>query len=144
MFFVHITLLEINVQQKIFPYEPCAFVTLEYQLVVLAWMMITLNAWRRHQTETFSALLALCAGNPPVSGEFPSQRPVTRSFDVIFNLRLNKWLSKQTWGWWFETPSRSFWCHCNGIWVCHKVGRVLSDHLSECSVTVTFTWRIIC
>ena len=43
--------------------------------------------------ETFSALLALCAGNSPVTGEFPSQRPVMRSFDVFFDLRLNKRLS---------------------------------------------------
>ena len=40
--------------------------------------------------ETFSAVLAICAGNSPVPGEFPSQRPVTRSFDVFFYLRLNK------------------------------------------------------
>ena len=40
--------------------------------------------WWRHQMETFSALLALCVGNSPVSGEFPTQRPVTRSFDVFF------------------------------------------------------------
>ena len=40
--------------------------------------------------ETFSALLAICAGNSPVTGEFPTQRPVTRSFDVFFDLRLNK------------------------------------------------------
>ena len=46
--------------------------------------------WRRHQMETFSALLALCAGNSPVTGEFPSQRPVTRSFDVWFHLCLKK------------------------------------------------------
>ena len=32
--------------------------------------------------ETFSALLARCAGNSPVTGEFHTQRPVTRSFDV--------------------------------------------------------------
>ena len=38
-------------------------------------------------------------------GEFPTQRPVTRSFDVYFDLRLNKRLSKQPWGWWFEMPS---------------------------------------
>ena len=44
--------------------------------------------------ETFSALLALCAGNSPVPAEFPSQRPVTRSFDVFFDLRLNKRLSE--------------------------------------------------
>ena len=36
--------------------------------------------------ETFSALLAFCAGNSPVTGEFPTQRPVTRSFDVFFDL----------------------------------------------------------
>ena len=42
-------------------------------------------------------------------GEFPTQRPVTRSFDVYFDLRLNKRLSKQPWGWWFETPSWSLW-----------------------------------
>ena len=57
--------------------------------------------WWHHQMETFSALLAICAGNSPVPGEFPIQRPVTWSFDVNFDLRLNKWLSKQWWGWWF-------------------------------------------
>ena len=40
--------------------------------------------------ETFSALLALCVGNSPVTGEFPSQRPVTRSFDVFFDLHMKK------------------------------------------------------
>ena len=45
--------------------------------------------------EKISALLAICAGNSPVSGEFPAQRPVTRSFDIIFDLRLNKQLSEQ-------------------------------------------------
>ena len=47
---------------------------------------------------------AHCAGNSPVPGEFPAQRPVTRSFDVFFDLHPNKRLSKQWWGWWFETP----------------------------------------
>ena len=42
------------------------------------------------------------------------QRPVTRSFDVFFDLCLDKRLSKKSWGWWFETPSRSLWRHCNG------------------------------
>ena len=45
--------------------------------------------------------------------EFLAQRPVTRSFDVFFDLRLNKRLSKQPWGWWFEMPSWSLWRHCN-------------------------------
>ena len=46
--------------------------------------------------ETFSVLLATCAENSPVPGEFPAQRPVTRSFDVSFGLRLNKMLRNQT------------------------------------------------
>ena len=65
--------------------------------------------------ETFSTLLALCAGNSPVTGEFPAQRPVTRSFDVSFNLHLNERLSKQSWDRWFAVPSRSLWCHCNVV-----------------------------
>ena len=63
--------------------------------------------------ETFSASLAIRAGNSPVTGDFPAQRPVTRSFDVFFDLRLNILLSKQSWGWWFETKSRPLWRHCN-------------------------------
>ena len=46
-------------------------------------------------------------------GEIPAQRPVTRSFDVFFDLGLNKRLSKQPWGWWFKTPSWSLWRQCN-------------------------------
>ena len=63
--------------------------------------------------ETFSALLAICAGNSPVTGEFLAQRPVTWSFDVFFDLRLNKLLSKQQSGWWFQMPSCPLWRHCN-------------------------------
>ena len=51
----------------------------------------------------------------PVRGEFTAQRRVTRSFGVFFDLRLNKWLSKQSWGWWFETLSRQLWRHCDDI-----------------------------
>ena len=69
------------------------------------------QAWWRHQMETFSALLALCAGNSPITGEFPSQRPVTRGFNVFFDLRLNK----ESWDWWFETTSRLLWRHSNCI-----------------------------
>ena len=58
--------------------------------------------------ETFSALLAICAENSQVTGEFSAKRPVTRSFGVFFDLRLNERLSKQSWWWWFETPSRHY------------------------------------
>ena len=60
-----------------------------------------------------------CAGNSPVTGEFPIQRPVTRSFVVYFDLRPNKRLSKQSRGWWFETLSPPLWRHHNekpAIW----------------------------
>ena len=63
--------------------------------------------------ETFSALLAICAGKSPASGEFPAQRPVTWSFDVFFDLCLNKRLRKQSWGWWFESLAHPLWRHCN-------------------------------
>ena len=51
----------------------------------------------------------------PVPGEFSTQRPVTRSFDVFFDLRSNKRLSKHWWCWWFETPSRPLWRHRNDL-----------------------------
>ena len=72
---------------------------------------------------TFSVKLMMTSSNGkfrftgPLCGEFtghrriPLKRPVTWSFDVFFDLRLNKRLSKQPWGWWFETPSRSLWRH---------------------------------
>ena len=67
----------------------------------------------RHEMETFSALLALCAGNSPVTGEFPSQRPLKQNFDVFVDLRLNKQLSKPSRRRWFETPLHSLWRLCN-------------------------------
>ena len=79
--------------------------------------VVSQYTWWRHQMETFSALLAFCAGNSPVTGEFPAQRPVTRSFKVFFDLRPNKRLSKQSWGWWSETPSSSLWRHRNERWM---------------------------
>ena len=90
-----------------------------------------IDIWRRHQMETFSALLGIGAGNSPVTGEFPAQRPVTRSFDVFFDLRQNKRLSKQSWGWWFETSSCPLWRHCNELEVYHfrSVVRVVSFSL---------------
>ena len=70
-----------------------------------------------------SALLAFCAGISPVTGEFPAQRQVTRSFGVFFNLRLNKRLNKQSWVRWFETSSCPLWRRCN---VCSS--RLVPNH----------------
>ena len=47
------------------------------------------------------------------TGELPGQRPVTRRFGAFFDLRLNKRVNKQSWGWWFETTSSSLLLHCN-------------------------------
>ena len=52
--------------------------------------------------------------------------PVTRSFDVFFGLILNKRLSKQPWGWWFETLSRPLWRHCNMLPIVLRSGGRLS------------------
>ena len=96
------------------------------------------DSWWRHQMETFSALLAVCARNSPVPGDFPIQRPLTRSFDVFIDLRLNKRLSKQSWSWWFETLSRPLWRHCNVL-----IYLLRLNHLSKvnvCNVNVNFIW----
>ena len=66
-------------------------------------------AWWRHQMDAFSPLLVLCHRwiHPTKA------RPVTRSFDVFFDLHLNKRLRTQLRCLWYQTPSRSLWCHCN-------------------------------
>ena len=70
-------------------------------LLYHTWSTFVQNkSWWRHQMETFSVWLAYCEGNSLVTGEFPSQRPVTRSFDVFFDLHPNKRLSE---------PSRRRW-----------------------------------
>ena len=61
----------------------------------------------------FSALLAVCAGNSSVTGEFTAQRPVTWRVDIFFDLHLSKRLSKQSGVWWFDTPSQQLWRHYN-------------------------------
>ena len=84
-------------------------------------------------TTSFSMLLDFCEGNPPVTGGFPSQRPVMQSFDM----RLNKWLSKQSKCWWFAMPWCSNWRHCNVIskhWFSIVWGNV-DQHVSLYGVT---------
>ena len=71
-------------------------------------------SWWRHQKETFSALLVFCAGNSPVTGEFPAQRPVTRSFDV------------------------SLICVWNNSWVNNGDAGDLRSHRAHYGVTVMF------
>ena len=100
--------------------------------------------------ETFSALLALCAGNSPVTSEFAAQRPVMRK--MIFSLicALIKWWSKQSWGWWFETPSRSLWHHCNGKYGVKLTQdkqlnfKLLLNQYLPCWILFCKTWNYIC
>ena len=72
------------------------------------------NSMMTSSNGTIFRVTGLSCGEFTGPGEFPAQRPVTRSFDVFFDLRLNKQLSKQPWGWWFETPPWSLWRQCNG------------------------------
>ena len=72
----------------------------------------TSETWWRHQMETFTDHLCW---ESIVTGKFTTQRPVTWRFDVFFDLRLNKRLTEQSWGWWFDTLSRPLWRHCNDI-----------------------------
>ena len=71
--------------------------------------------WWRHQMETFSALLAIFAGNSPVNSPHKGQWRGA----LMFSLSLNKRLGKQWWGWWFETPSRPLWRHCKVMEQCN-------------------------
>ena len=89
------------------------------------------HPWWCHQMGTFSELLEVCAGNLLVTGEFPSQGPMMWSFDIFLGLCLNKGLSKQSWGWWFEMPSSSLWCHCNEItWIAMAETNIIIPHKS--------------
>ena len=104
---------------------------------LLSWYFLY-TLWR-HQMVTFSAWLAICAGNSPAIGEFPAQRPVTRSFDVFCNLLLNKRLRKQSWRCWCETPSSPLWCHCNdNLSPCNSL-KCLSSLLCAYTATASFT-----
>ena len=64
----------------------------------------------------------MTSSNGNIFREFPAKRPVTRSFDVFFDLCLNKRLSKQSWGWWSETLSCSLWRHSNVIGIVGNAG----------------------
>ena len=114
------------------------------------------QSWWRHQMEIFSALLALCTGNSPVTGELPSHRPVTRNLDVFFDQRLNKQLSKQSKRRWFETPSHSLWRLYNGVghWLRVFYGNGTAARISIMAwhcilpavgthMTASYTWRTI-
>ena len=78
----------------------------------------------------------------PVTGEFSSQRPVTRSFGVFVDLCLNKRLSKQSWGWWFETPSWSLWRHRNDYHLFPQISVSTNSPPSVRQSSVRLCWSL--
>ena len=85
--------------------------------------------------ENIFALLAICVGNSSVTGGFPSQRPITRSFDIFFDLRVNKPLSKWPKRRWFENLSSWLWRYCN-VGICYTdVGLIVSRLVFRLSCT---------
>ena len=76
------------------------------------------------------------------------QRPMTPSFDDFFDLCLNKRLSKQSWGWWFERPLRSLWRHCNGLiwyepkqWLLVDMPHICHAHMWEILLQPGYPFR---
>ena len=87
------------------------------------WRRQPVNNWKqlwRHQMKTFPRYWPFVRDIHRSSVNCPHKGQVTRSFDVLFDLRLNKQLSKLWWGWWFETPTHPLWRR----WIAH--GFVLS------------------
>ena len=91
-----------------------------------------------------TALYDLCEGNPLVAGGFPSQRPMTRSFDAFFDLHPSKRSSKQSGLWWFERPSPELWRHCNDETLgCMYIKTVYSDSLDRFRFIITHIFRLL-
>ena len=90
------------------------------------------SSWWRHQMKTFSRYCPFVKG---IHGGFPSLRPVRRSFDIFFDLRLNTWLCKPWTRRWFETRSSSLWCHCNVKHGARFIDTQLRQHLRDVGVS---------
>ena len=98
-----------NTMHRIVPVHPL----LQWQHATACDCGIIFSRWR-HQMEAFSALLALCVGNSPVTGDFPSQRTSNAELWCFFDVGESKWLNKMS-SWWFETQWHPVWCHFNAI-----------------------------
>ena len=89
--------------------------------------------------ETFLRVTGLCAGKSPLTDEFPSQKPMTRSFAVFFDLRLKKRFSEQSKRRWFETLWRSLRRRCNvdigmQLVLGHQIQRIYSAYETQKSL----------
>ena len=120
----------------------CVVVGVAVAVAIVVVVVHYSSPWWSHQMETFSVLLAICAGNSPVPGEFTAQRPVTWNFNVFFDLRPNKLLSKQSWRWWFETSSCPLWRHCNAVDSCDPFTHILQGCFIDLgSIIWLFQWQ---
>ena len=121
----------------------------ECSVILLLWYcyQCRISYMMASSNETNSRLTGPLWGESTGHWCIPSQRPVTRSFDIFFDLRLNKRLSKHSGHQWFETPSRSLWRHCNvdSLWwpgafwlqsICNQ-----SDEVDLSAGTRTHNWR---
>ena len=72
----------------------------------------------------------------------PHNGPVTRSFGVFFDLPLNERLSKQSWGWWFETASCPSWRHCNGCQCGNRLVSQMRATLAACREPAGKLWQL--
>ena len=111
------------------------------------YLLLTLNVWVHSKPE-----IRQIPKHPGLVCEFPAQRPVTRSFDVFVDMRLNKVLSKQSRDWWLETLSHSLWRHCNYIYPRSHDGNPSSssilftdnyvgNNFQEMQLEITHTYR---
>ena len=117
------------------------FTTMDNVCDIFLFMMTSSNG-------NISPLLVLCEGNSTVTGEFPSQRPVTRSFEVFFDLHLNKWLNNPSRRRWFETPSCSLWRHCNVLDKKFEIEKITISYGESFSVRLyalaLFQYKTVC
>ena len=74
-----------------------------------------MTSWNGNIFPVTGHLCGEFTGEFPRTDEYPTQRPVTLSFDVFFDLHLNKRLSKQSWGWWFDMQSCPLWRRRNAF-----------------------------
>ena len=105
----------------------CTHINCAHGLILIACLVLSRSTWSNDLCSSWSLhMMTSSNGNifrvtGPLCGDFtgdrwiPLTRPVTRSFDIFFDLHLKKLLSKQSWGWWLETPSRLLWRHCSDL-----------------------------
>ena len=142
------TVLYLGLRRTLFSFRTSIYIGLLHRhslpFVVLNLMylhfMMTSSSWK------FSRV------SGPLCGEFTGHRwiPRTKAIDVFFDLRLNKRMSKQWWGWWFVTSRHSLWRHFNVLsgslqrWECRLLKYFILENRNlfvVCSRHFCCRWR---